>query len=522
MKTSTCVIITGILSLGASTVLHAVDPEVMKMINKMQAEREADRKENAEKIRKLEALWSKIPDNVKKEAQKQVQKELNSLTKTSLARSQKGVGGGSDEATRAAETAKEKDLDTLMATEPAFLALGLSGTNAPELTTPRKFAAGLVSGADKNGKFKQGVAFSTNLGLAYDYIKDSLEKSTDKKDGENNTRKSRSVPAYESHNNGHFWVQNIFMDPGHARTEFKNWWTRELYRSNLSFATARGTDKDDKSLRLSVGLSAVLYDHYDPYAIFHNEGDNQELSRVLAELGMYKSDKNPNGYAETPKVLTDAVRLAILNKINSTRWVRSGVQVGFAPAWFGADSKLQNLSYEGYTAYLSLTGVTQFWLDWKHGVPKTRETKLASGRWQEDDNVDPKTGEKGLHKVLDDKANLLALTAHVRYRTGEQFTNTGTGMNGREDTLFAAGRLTFGSRDINAAAEGGYLKVWNGPNGNEDAWHIGGAISTRVAKNVYFVISTGQTYGAQNEYFATGSFRFGTSDTNGLIPMSAK
>lgn len=395
-----------------------------------------------------------------------LRKETNKLTADAMKRSKDGYHGGTSSGAEDEYKKRMKDisLDTPMPTEPAFMALGVTGSLAPELTTPRKFASGLVNGVDKSGNLKQGIAVSTNLGLAWDYLMDN----------------TNPLQPYKGR-----LAENSTMD----------YLTRLLYRSNFSLATSKGTSDADKSVRLALGLSTSFYLHYDPYAIWHDPANNPERARALEELGLERN----------------ATDEQIVERMNKVRFLESGISFGAAPTWLSPEGKLQSLDSDGYTLFLTSTWVSQFW------------TKL---KWVEDNNTSSteKDGNKSKLKLadiqpLDPDQSILGLTLHARFRGSESWNAKVKDKKGKEitllgeqDVLSVAGRLTYGSANFNVAVEGGYLHIMDGPRGYENAWQVGGAINTRIAENVYFVVSTGQTYGADEEYFAMGSIRFGTSD----------
>jgi hypothetical protein len=384
-----------------------------------------------------------------------------------MKKADKGFSGASNENVAKAVEAYQKkiDIDRPLASEPAFLALGLEGEQVPEIMAPRRFASGLVNGIDKSGKLKTGIALSTNLGELYDYTRAALiEKRADPQNVTN------YIDRYDNPEN---------PDQGTLKGTVGLWMARTLYRSNFSLATAKGSESTDKSLRLALGLSTILYDRYDPTLM-----DKEEMAAVRLELGLDE----------------DASRQEVFAAIAEGRWLRSGVQAAIAPTWLSEDAKFQGLQSEGYTAYLATTWIYQ------PGMTKNRVPLNIPGR------------KPRIIEQIDPKKPIYGITGHVRYRAEEAFAAAGGLPAGEQDTLYIGGRLTWGWKDMNVGIEGAYLKIWDGPTGDENAWRASGALSTRIAKDTYFVISTGQTFGAQDEFFALGGIRLGSSENASLFP----
>ena len=84
-----------------------------------------------------------------------------------------------------------------------------------------------------------------------------------------------------------------------------------------------------------------------------------------------------------------------------------------------------------------------------------------------------------------------------------------------QNTFIGAGRIRLGTVDFNGFAEGAYVRIWGGLNGDESGWRGAAGIEKKIASNIWLVLSAGEQFGAtattDNELFAVGSIRIGTS-----------
>jgi hypothetical protein len=111
--------------------------------------------------------------------------------------------------------------------------------------------------------------------------------------------------------------------------------------------------------------------------------------------------------------------------------------------------------------------------------------------------------------------------AQLRYREGEQISDPDdASQKFKQNTFFAASRLRWGRPDLNFSLEGAYMRIWNGPKGNGDAYRLNGGIEKKLAENLWIVLSVGEGFGGgqEDELFALGSLRFGSSDSPNFAP----
>src|SRR5205814_2194514 len=77
----------------------------------------------------------------------------------------------------------------------------------------------------------------------------------------------------------------------------------------------------------------------------------------------------------------------------------------------------------------------------------------------------------GLEKPIVGDSIRLQLLAHLQYREGEHVVDPDNStITADQNTFIAAGRARIGMTDFNGFVEGGYVRVTNGLNGDDDAW----------------------------------------------------
>ncbi len=119
---------------------------------------------------------------------------------------------------------KTKMVDLAVPDSPAFTVLGLTPEEVARPTTGRALAAALLNGVDRRGVLQSGVAFDT---LPYLALAGNL----------------LTLDSYRGRNNYH---------------------VRFLARTQLSVATAKASDQDDKAMRLALGVRMTIFDQGDP------------------------------------------------------------------------------------------------------------------------------------------------------------------------------------------------------------------------------------------------------------------
>jgi hypothetical protein len=285
----------------------------------------------------------------------------------------------------------------------------------------------------------------------------------------------------------------IFFGPqtsldDYTRKDFGGFLTRLLYNANFSLGTTKATSNGDKAQRLAFGMDLTLYDKGDPRM---NPKTKQLFDRVTTEVPAYDynvdlSEAENNAAAKAYyEQHGDPNQLYVkgLEEIRAASWGRTSWNVAWAPTFVSLSGKAGDLKYEGLTA----------WTTFAYGF---EDVPALQGRLQ--------------------------FIAHVRYRNGEEIMDTSNPTRKFEqDSLFAAGRLRWGRPDLNFSAEGAYIQIWHGPNGNDNSMRLGAVLEKKISTNLWFILSAGEDFGVGgqgNELFSLGSLRFGSADAPTFAP----
>jgi hypothetical protein len=85
------------------------------------------------------------------------------------------------------------------------------------------------------------------------------------------------------------------------------------------------------------------------------------------------------------------------------------------------------------------------------------------------------------------------------------------------------GRLRLGTPSFNGFAEGAYVRVWHGLNGDGDAWRGALGVEKKIMTNIWLVLSAGEQFGEvtakTNDLFVLSSLRLGTADKAQFAPQ---
>jgi hypothetical protein len=253
---------------------------------------------------------------------------------------------------------------------------------------------------------------------------------------------------------------------------------RCIYHFSVSVATSKAVEKSD-AVQLALGFKDVLWESadHDPY-----RNPDLDAAAKSASSGVVF----PGGFGEMPTVsqsARDAFKSAV-DEFYKNKW-RGGIwTAAVAPTWNSESGKVGDLSGTGFTT----------WTTFAYGLPKNRSFQIGTN--------DPMN---------------VQFIAELRYRNGEHFVDPNDKTRvANQDSFIAAGRVRFGSNTFNGFAEGAYVRVWHGLNGNEDGWRGAVGLEKKIMDNVWLVLSAGQQFGGGtvqgNELFVLSSLRFGTAD----------
>jgi hypothetical protein len=316
---------------------------------------------------------------------------------------------------------------------PAFAVLGLSPETAVRPSNPQELIASVINGVDRNGNFQTGLAIDT-------------------------------VPYL------------LLFGPDVTLVDYQSSYiTRLLTRAQLSIATSKGVEAEDKATRLAVGLHLTLLDRGDP----RFDVDLQSTYAAISE----QLDSGPippgPGMAQEAERRTQELRPLFKAAFEAARrrnWNRSNWSIGAAPSWISPSGDTEEFRWNGITVWNSFAYGFE-------GVP-----------------------------VLERSSQLIV---HARYRSREEVPDPeAEGKFMRQDSFLAGARLRIGSVDTNLAFDGAYIREW-GERGDRNAYRVSAALERRMTKNLWLSISAGQEIGSddgKNALLILGNFKLGYGD----------
>ena len=335
-----------------------------------------------------------------------------------------------------------KELDRPLTSQAAIYALG-TGEQVPEMTSIRDYSSAVISGLNPRGKIQNGWAVAMNLGAAWDDL-NNIDHS-----------KEENKPS--------------------ARYSFPDYMDRLFHRTTLSLATTKAESEAKPEIRLAIGLGTIFYRKADPTVKDSGDGDSLfKPESVLVAEDLF-------GTSNTKGITKDQITAAMQH-----RRVESGLAFGIAPLFLSTTGKMGDLDYDGYTAYLARTWMTQF-------------SRFNRNLSRED-------------KPLSLDSYSIGITALLRYNGEQGWVDEKAKTAGKQDELLAALRGSYGSAKFNGAVEAGYLATTDGPTGDENAWQISGNVTHRVYKDLYFTVNVGQKVGGDGEFYSIAGFQIGASE----------
>jgi len=227
---------------------------------------------------------------------------------------------------------REANIDLSVPTSPAFTVLGVTPNNVIRPASPREFGVAILNGADPNGNFQTGLALEFSpylLGWGNDL----------------------TLKEYQG-----------------------NPLKRFLARTQVSLATTKGTNDDDKSTRIALGFSLTPWDEGDPRAneklfeCFTGEGANDRFAQARETLDEITPFilQNPNISPEDAEKIIQTNKLekefskhfADCRKKNGgepeDNWNSSSLSLGVAPTWLSSSGETKDLQWSGAALWTSL------------------------------------------------------------------------------------------------------------------------------------------------------------------------
>lgn len=343
--------------------------------------------------------------------------------------------------------ASDANLDLAVPDTPAFYALGLTPESVSRPASPRELAADLLNGLDKNGNFQSGISLAT-----VPYLLFAGDRLT--------------INDYRNNENGFSWV-------------------RLAARTQLSVATAKGTDSEDKSVRAAVGIRVVPYDNGDPRLRY-------ELDKCFSDIQL-PPVKPGESLDDHEKRFKDGLA-DLQSKAQSCRekskkqyWNASAWELGAAPTW------IQKEGTKGQTKW----GGAAFWTSYAYGFENIPSWKEAS-----------------------------QLILGFRYELNNQAPDVqNPGGFVEQDSAMLGARFILGKPDLHLSFEGSYSRLDTKGASTQDTYRFSLAPEFKlpILDNLWFQVSVGGTGGdgSNDRLFIMSSIRFGNGSTFDVTKLSS-
>jgi len=262
---------------------------------------------------------------------------------------------------------------------------------------------------------------------------------------------------------------------------------RWVYNFSVSAATSKATDKSD-AVQLALGFKEVLLESadHDPY---RNPDLDKAFAAAAAKVELPDDLDNPNKPLPTIPESTSQIWSNAVADFNKNKWQGTIWTAAIAPTWNSQSGKISELSGSGFTAW-------------------------STAAW----------GTKNFLRMNTTDSVNLQFIGEVRYRDGEHVTDPDDKTRvATQNSFLAAARVRIGTVTFNGFAEGGYVRVWHGLNGDGDGWRGAVGVEKKLTTNIWLVISAGEQFGEAtaktNNLFAVSSLRFGTADKAQFAPQ---
>jgi hypothetical protein len=217
----------------------------------------------------------------------------------------------SSHAQLASSGVKLVNLDLAVPDSPAFAILGLSPENVVRPATPRDLATTLLNGVDRRGNLQSGIAVD---------------------------------------------FAPLFLFAGNHLTfnDYKTKKPTQIWgRTQLSFATAKGTGEGDKSLRASLGIRSTLWDKGDPRLDETLVKCLDDIEVPVPTIALIDQAARDKWEAEqTAKIQPKVQECQAASK--KRRWNASSFAVGVAPSFQSPTGASGDLEYAGSAVWASL------------------------------------------------------------------------------------------------------------------------------------------------------------------------
>ncbi len=337
--------------------------------------------------------------------------------------------------------AADANLDLALPETPAIYALGLTPESVSRPASPRALVLDLLNGVDKSGNFQTGIALATAPYLL-------------------------------------FAGDRLTINEYRKNEDFS--WIRLAARTQLSVATTKGTDSDDKAVRAALGFRIVPYDLGDPR-------QNRELDSCFATIQLPQAPKQgedlkerENKYNEGAfKTQVQQAAQVCREKHEKLYWNASAWELGAAPTWIQKEGSKDQTKWGGAT----------FWTSYAYGFEHFSTLKETS-----------------------------QLVLGFRYELNNQTPDLkNAGRYVQQDTALLGAQLRLGKPNLHVSFEGSYWRI--APKGTkvQDAYRVSLAPEFKLPMldNLWFQVSVGGTggRGLDDRLFIMSAIRFGNGNT---------
>jgi len=422
-------------------------------------------------------------------------------------------------------------LDLSVPEAPAFVALGITPDKITRPTSPRELGAALLNGVDDQGNLQTGVAidFVPYLALGGDDLTLALYR------------------------------QNDFGPIGMRRI---------ASRFAVSAATSKGTDSDDKSVRLALGFRLTPWDEGDARAnttidgcvvkqhdaiidrlkasgpflhavVMRKIGDPTLMWNTLADqLKEHGPDWVKDEYKEAyeaekkeyekqhqddvPPPVVPPFKIPFTNReiegweaatakcfedAKRENWNAAAWDLGIAPTWVSESSGFNDLGSAGGTVWSSLS-LNLPGDDW-WGLRSLPDVVTADGRREP---ANPFAHETDVYTFARQHFQLLV---HTRYRwdTRVDDPNSAGNMKILQDDVLIGGRIRAGISRLAISAEAAW--VHENPQGlpGRDGQRYAVSGEVKITDSIWLQVSAGSSdnLDSGNDGFVIGSLRYGLS-----------
>ncbi len=334
---------------------------------------------------------------------------------------------------------------------PAAGVLGVSASKVQHIQTPKQLIATAINGLDDHGHFQTGTAIDFSPGQ---YLL-----------GDRPARDFRYTPP--AHQGDSLWTQE----------NIHTWFLRTAARTQISFASIKGTTDSDKSSKIALGIHSVLVNGDD--ALGNASAAQTEDDFVLTPRGrpLDHYGRSLNEYVR----VTNAGSNTFLNAMyDHAAWA-----VGAAPEWIAPDDN-SGYNYAGTTAWSSFS------------YKPTR----AGGSTDSKDTAEPASFQDWFR----DTQFIVDTIYHNDQTVMPSDSSAAASAKGgsiKEDSLLVIGGLRFGTRDFNATATAAYMNIHEHGIGSDSAYRFTLSAEKRISSNSWLTIAVSKDAGNSLDKNAT-------------------